>query len=204
MEHPNGDWDWKELSVHPNITWEIVKRYPQFESKWKYKQMAKNPNITREIIQYNREFDNPKSLLNFKLYNPNTSFRSLAETYLENIQSISDRKVYDIVKNPVITWDKIQSPEFINLRMNYFENPNCQFERTIIESIRSIEGYDTDEDIFIMKNIDKVVHSNNLDENNPEAWSNFIENDLGIEWIPFAVSENKIVNIGNGFEIFHR
>ena len=67
--------------------------------------MAKNPNITREIIQYNREFDNPKSLLNFKLYNPNTSFRSFAETYLENIQSISDRKVYDIVKNPVITWE---------------------------------------------------------------------------------------------------
>ena len=143
-----------------------------------------------QIIQNNREFDNLESILNFKLYNPNTSFRSLAETYLENINSLSARKVSHIVRNPVITWDKIQSPELIGLRIFYFENPNCQFEREIIKSVRSTEGYNSidDEDITIMKNIDKVVRSNNLDEDNPETWLNFMD-DLHIEWVQYVVSE---------------
>jgi hypothetical protein len=30
---PNKDWNWDELSDHPNITWKFIKNNPQFP--WK-------------------------------------------------------------------------------------------------------------------------------------------------------------------------
>ena len=41
------------FSVHPNITWEIVRDNP--DKEWKYDLLSLNPNITSEILIQNPE-----------------------------------------------------------------------------------------------------------------------------------------------------
>jgi hypothetical protein len=43
------EWDMKAVSMHPCITWEIIRNRPRF--KWNWHGISQNPNITWEIIQ---------------------------------------------------------------------------------------------------------------------------------------------------------
>ena len=48
---PNGkEWNYRYLSINPNITWGIVQTNP--DKPWNYN-LSQNPNITWEIVQQN-------------------------------------------------------------------------------------------------------------------------------------------------------
>ena len=48
-------WDWDLLSMHPSITWDIIKKFPR--KKWNCKCVSKNPNITFQIVRENLNYD---------------------------------------------------------------------------------------------------------------------------------------------------
>ena len=49
--HINKPWDYSELSLNPNITWEIIKSNP--DKPWNYSELSLNSNITWKIVQAN-------------------------------------------------------------------------------------------------------------------------------------------------------
>lgn len=54
IKYPPESWDWAVLSEHINITWEIITSNPGYP--WNPNCVIVNPNITWEIIQANPEF----------------------------------------------------------------------------------------------------------------------------------------------------
>ena len=42
--NPNKPWDWDELSLNPNITWEIIQQNK--DKPWNWYWLSQNPNIT--------------------------------------------------------------------------------------------------------------------------------------------------------------
>ena len=47
------DWDWKYISKHPNITWEIIREDYDIYWNWEWDSVSVNKNITWEIINAN-------------------------------------------------------------------------------------------------------------------------------------------------------
>ena len=41
---PEKEWDYDDLSLNPNITWDIVSTNP--DKPWNYSWLSRNPNIT--------------------------------------------------------------------------------------------------------------------------------------------------------------
>lgn len=74
QSHPDIQWNWDMLSLNPNITWEIIQQNPN--DPWNWELLAKNPNITWEIIQ-----QNPDKHWDIKMFseNPNISFENVME-----------------------------------------------------------------------------------------------------------------------------
>ena len=48
LEHLDKHWDFKELSMNPNITYEMVLDHPELDWDWGY--LGGNPNITWDMI----------------------------------------------------------------------------------------------------------------------------------------------------------
>ena len=46
---------WRNISQHPNITWEIIQNNPN--KNWKWFNISCNPNITLDIIKNNPDKD---------------------------------------------------------------------------------------------------------------------------------------------------
>ena len=46
---PNKEWNYKLLSINPNITWEFVKNNP--DKPWDYYWLSANKSITWEIVK---------------------------------------------------------------------------------------------------------------------------------------------------------
>lgn len=100
LKYPNEEWNWEIISNHPNITFEMIKLYPDLPWKWNY--ISVNPNINLDIV-----LANPEERWNHGklLSNPNISW--------EQIQFII--KKYDLkvgrchrAKNPNITCDIVR------------------------------------------------------------------------------------------------
>lgn len=53
MTNPEKKWDWIDISLNPNITWETINDNPDYS--WWWFSISANPNITWETIN-----DNPK------------------------------------------------------------------------------------------------------------------------------------------------
>src|SRR5690606_9799554 len=95
------DWDWNELSRHPNITMDIISSHPHHPWRWKY--VWDNPNMTWEFICDNHShpshsfesrfvgyhpcvtlehiqnhpdiFPSPRDILHYYAYNPNITLK---------------------------------------------------------------------------------------------------------------------------------
>ena len=50
-DNPDKKWNFSVLSSNPNITWEIVRDNP--DKPWSYYMLSMNPNITWDIIKDN-------------------------------------------------------------------------------------------------------------------------------------------------------
>jgi hypothetical protein len=48
-KYPDKPWNWDYISLNSNITIEFIEKYP--DKKWYWKSISKNPNITMEIIE---------------------------------------------------------------------------------------------------------------------------------------------------------
>ena len=85
---------WWLLSCHPNVTWELIKEFPEYP--WCLCSFSKSPNLTWNIIVENQD-------VNWNWYfisaNPNITF--------EIIRDNPDKpwKWDWVSKNPNITWD---------------------------------------------------------------------------------------------------
>ena len=66
---PNKKWNYRWLSINPNITWDIVKN--TLEKKWDWYELSRNPNITWGIVKNNPE--KPWSYYGLSL-NPNITW----------------------------------------------------------------------------------------------------------------------------------
>lgn len=75
QQNPDEDWDYKSLSLNPNITWEIVQQNP--DKQWDYKSLSKKSNITWEIVQQNPDKPWDYSILSI---NPNITWEIAKKT----------------------------------------------------------------------------------------------------------------------------
>ena len=48
-KYPDKDWDWWGISENPNITMEFVEKY--LDKPWSWEYMSRNPNITMEFVE---------------------------------------------------------------------------------------------------------------------------------------------------------
>ena len=51
LEDLSITWNWRSLSSHPSISWDIVQTLP--DKPWVWKFLSKNPNITWDTVQAN-------------------------------------------------------------------------------------------------------------------------------------------------------
>ena len=96
--HPEKPWDYQGLSQNYNITWEIIEAHP--EKPWDYFWVSGNPNITWEIIQAHPEV--PWDYLQLS-HHPNITWE-IVEAHPE--------KPWDyfwVSRNPNITWEIVQA-----------------------------------------------------------------------------------------------
>jgi hypothetical protein len=66
LNNLNLCWDWRELSIHPNITWNIVKN--NINLPWSWRWLSRNPIVTWDIVK-----NNPNKQWSYELLslNPN-------------------------------------------------------------------------------------------------------------------------------------
>ena len=48
-KYPDKPWNWICISYNPNMTMEIIERYPN--KPWNWQNISQNPNITMEMIE---------------------------------------------------------------------------------------------------------------------------------------------------------
>jgi hypothetical protein len=82
LDHPEMDWNWRFISMNPNLTWEIVKNRPDLP--WNWESLSGHPNITLDIINANP--DKPWYWPHFSLYNPNLTWEDVRKE--PNITSV--------------------------------------------------------------------------------------------------------------------
>ena len=79
-ENPDKDWNYINLSLNPNITWEIVQSNP--DKPWNYKCLSKNQNITWEIVQENPDKPWKYSLLSLNKMSKDPFFENKQLSYV--------------------------------------------------------------------------------------------------------------------------
>ena len=96
-KYPNVLWCWRGLSINPNITMEMIEKYS--DKNWDWSGISNNPNITMEFIE-NRS-DKPWDW-EWISRNPNIT--------MEMIENNLDKPWdwYWISKNPNLTMDFIE------------------------------------------------------------------------------------------------
>ena len=57
-KYPDKPWNWEYISYNPNITMEIIEKYP--EKPWVWWGISQNPNITIEIVDTLKYYNNYK------------------------------------------------------------------------------------------------------------------------------------------------
>lgn len=98
LQYPEVQWDWKNISRHKNITWDIILENDT-NPNWIRKSIAMNPNVTWDIVQANPERPWNISKLSG---NPNITM----EIVLENPEKPWDYK--QLSGNPSLLWDDIR------------------------------------------------------------------------------------------------
>ena len=56
-KYPNKPWDWEFISENPNITIEFIEKYPY--KSWDWDSISQNPNLTMEMIMIENSPDKP-------------------------------------------------------------------------------------------------------------------------------------------------
>jgi len=75
LSHPEIQWSWDIVTLHPQVTWDIVQQHPQFP--WSYKFLSRNPTITWEVVQqhYLRPWNHRKMVS----HNPNITWEHIRQ-----------------------------------------------------------------------------------------------------------------------------
>src|ERR1700678_218752 len=68
--YPNAEWNYKNLSANPNITWDIVQS--NLHKPWDYYYLSDNPNITWDIFQNNPQIQWDYNWLSTNKFNKDT------------------------------------------------------------------------------------------------------------------------------------
>ena len=99
------EWNWKELSINPNITIDIIERYPN--KPWNWYWLSQNPNINIDIVERytNKEWD-----WYWLSSNPNITM-DIVERYPKKpwnwygLSKNSNISIDTIESNPNMPWD---------------------------------------------------------------------------------------------------
>ena len=122
--HSNPDelWDWESLSWNPNITFDMVCKYPQ--KPWDWFHLSTNPNITIELVEQHP--DQPWDWNGLSL-NPNVTY-DIVERHSDKPWdwgglSQNPNMTLDIVeKHPDHSWDWNQLSYNKFKKHPFFEN----------------------------------------------------------------------------------
>ena len=93
--YPNQQWSWNDLSLNPNITWEVVENHPN--KPWDWYWLSKNPGMTWEIIKlnpnkpwkWNGVSQNPNITWEIVKLNPNKGWCWTGLSHHPNITSVA-------------------------------------------------------------------------------------------------------------------
>jgi hypothetical protein len=109
------------ISMHPNITYEMMKNNPQYDWDYRYAFMF-NPNITMDIIRDDLDKFSD-GVLEYLCYNENFTYEMI-----KNEPRIKIKYKY-LINNPNITFDIIKNDKnLLNAIQNLCKNPNINTE----------------------------------------------------------------------------
>jgi len=189
LQNPNIPWNWTALSSNRNITWEIVKVFP--DKEWDWNSLSCNENITLEIVIENP--DKPWSS-NGLSYNPNLTWE-FVKTHPElkwNISGLSEHKcvTWDIVQaNPHMGWIWYTLSHNQNITWEIIKaNPDKPWDWSGISRNKNITWE------IIEANPDKPWCWWNLGSNLDITWEK-IKNNLDKKWDWTQVSANKNITL---------
>lgn len=197
-KYPDFNWDWMTISEREDITWEIVKENLNNPNiQWCWSELSRNPNITWKIIQEN--IDQPW-VWHYVSENKNIT--------IEIIEKNSDMLCYyeSLSQNPNITVEFIEktineSWSFTRLSSN--ENLTLDFVRNNLNkdwwwSDLLCRKFITCDFIQEIRN---SVHSVHIDwyhlTENPNITMEFIKNNLNEEWNWDAISQHPNITWEN-------
>ena len=72
--YPDMNWDFDELSLHTNIDWNIVKLLSH--KKWNWSKLSKHPNLSFDFVKDNKDFNWDFWMLS---HHPNLRYNIVAE-----------------------------------------------------------------------------------------------------------------------------
>ena len=103
--NPDKPWNWNEISVNPNISWDNIQKNP--DKPWNWSHISRSPNVSWDNIQRNP--DRPWNWTSVSS-NPNITF--------DIIQSNPGKpwSWYRIIRN-TFTKEKEEIDELFQLRM---------------------------------------------------------------------------------------
>lgn len=167
----NDDWDWKELSLNPYITFDFVKKH--IKKPWNYKYLSLNQNITLKIIE-----ENPDIFNNYEWIsgNPNLTW----EFVKKNINKKWNWSWLSRHHN--IDWNIIKN----NLDKPWDFREMCINPNITIEMIRENKSLFQYENLYIDKS---HIINHNLNIN----WDIVDYNIKNIQWNPYLLSNNLML-----------
>jgi hypothetical protein len=201
-KYKNEYWNYDDLSLNPNITWNIIINNP--DKPWNYAFLSKNINITWNIVKNNpnKEWD-----YNYLSSNPNITWNivknNLDKNWNYDYLSLNPNITWDIVKNnldkkwnydylsfnPNITWEIIQNnPDKPWNYWNFSENPNITWD--IIQNNPNMNWNYKNLNLNINITVDFILLSDN-----PNITLKMIKNNKNVKCYYNIINYyNKILN----------
>ena len=140
-KYPNKPWDWYGLSSNPNITMGIIEKYPN--KLWSWNGISSNPNITMDIIEKypNKPWSWYGISNNHFLYDNNVYLRELNND-IKKRKAIVKNKIKDIFYNDIINYKATNKriSSFVIYNTNNYKIPSRMISNYKIPS-RMISNY---------------------------------------------------------------
>jgi hypothetical protein len=123
--YPNDKWNWKQLTMNPNVSFEFIKNNKNLP--WDYNYISCNLSITEDIVLNNTDIN-----WNYKyIYsNKNFSFKFIYDYFIKNnihidwykLSSNPSINISDILQYPNLPWDTDGLSTNPSISINYILN----------------------------------------------------------------------------------
>lgn len=202
--NPNLPWDYKLLSLNPNITWEIIINNPNKPWDWCY--LAANPNITWDLMYENLGvtsiWETRKILHILGIYCKFSVLKSFVKRPVDTIKIIIDGlrrwkwETYSFNPNvtfefmcshPHIKWDYYYISKFVPIN-HVMANPHIDWSYYKLSSNANLTLD------YVKNNIDKKWHWNAISANAGIKWNDVIEN-YHLPWNPEYLCTNPNITL---------